>query len=364
MNMNKQLSRSGSKSPGDQDSPQAKFLRKKERERKEVIYTIIIAMAVAVVGIGAFLHFSGTGAQKSKHAKIPPAAQEGLKQGDATVSDMPADLALIPAGKFQMGDAQDGASWLPVRMVDVSKFHIGKTEVTNSKWDAVCVWAISHNYTDLWSSGKDDHPVTVSWFDAAKWCNARSEMEGLTPCYFTDEAQATVYRTGRVGLTNKMVKWDANGYRLPTDAEWEKAARGGATGLRFPWGNTITHSQANYQSSGIYIKDNKIPDYDISPTRGDHPLYGGTSSAPVGSFPPNGYGLYDMVGNAWEWCWNWSSVASFKLPDDRDNPKGASKGQLRIRRGGAALHSAPCCCVAYPNSYSPEFGEGFRVVRR
>ena len=85
---------------------------------------------------------------------------------------------------------------------------------------------------------------TVNWYDCVKWCNARSQQEGLTPVYYTDAGLTQVYTNGET--TTVYANWTANGYRLPTEAEWEKAARGGLSGQRFPWGNTITESQANY----------------------------------------------------------------------------------------------------------------------
>jgi formylglycine-generating enzyme required for sulfatase activity len=273
-------------------------------------------------------------------------------------SEVPAGFALIQAGPFQMGDTLDGISDAPVRQVTVSAFYMAQHETTKALWDEVRTWGMARGYTDLrGGEGKaSNHPVTtVSWFDVIKWCNARSEKEGLTPCYTVGGS------TIRTGQSEPEVSWTAKGYRLPTEAEWEKAARGGQSGQRFPWGDTITHSQANYNSYSSVA-------YDITPTRGPHPTYavGGNNSSPVGSFAANGYGLYDVTGNVFEWCWDWYGSYGF---DAQTDPKGAGKGLFRIGRigrGGSWNFNAPYCRVSFRYENPPSGGHyhlGFRPAR-
>jgi murein DD-endopeptidase MepM/ murein hydrolase activator NlpD len=149
-----------------------------------------------------------------------------------------ANMVFIPAGSFTMGNCMDPSegSELPLHTVYVSAFCMGQYPVTKCLWDTVYQWAIAHGYTfDYAGSGKaSTHPVqTIDWYDCVKWCNARSEKEGKTPAYYTDAAQTMVYRSGEVDLQTNWVNWSV-GYRLPTEAEREKAARGGASGQRFP----------------------------------------------------------------------------------------------------------------------------------
>src|ERR1035437_3535918 len=134
----------------------------------------------------------------------------------------PAGMAFIPAGSFTMGNCMDpnegDSDELPLHTVNVSAFYMDKYDVTKALWDDVYQWATNHGYNFLYpGSGKAaNHPVqTIDWYDAAKWCNARSEKEGKTPAYYESAAQTTVYRSGQVTVDNSWVKWNV-GYRLPT----------------------------------------------------------------------------------------------------------------------------------------------------
>ena len=258
-----------------------------------------------------------------------PSAKVRVTAYDGSTPVAPAGMAYIPAGLFQMGDNfyEIGIDTLPVHVVQVDGFFMEKFEVTKELWQSVQAWSNVHSYSiSVGSYFAAGHPVqSITWYEMVKWCNARSEKEGLTPCYYTDTAQTLIYKTGNVDVTNAMVKWTANGYRLPTEAEWEKAARGGVMGLRYPWGNTINGSQANYYSSGDPFDNNRTTPVGY---------YNGAQT-PAGVDMANGYGLYDMAGNVWEECWDRYGSSNYGDATANSNPHGPTTGSFRVIRGGS-----------------------------
>ncbi len=283
------------------------------------------------------------------------------------------DMSLIPGGSFTMGvTSGDTDANAPSITVTVSPFFIQPTETTKAQWDEVRTWALNNGYTDLAvGAGKAaNHPVhSVSWWDVVKWCNARSEREGLTPVYMVSGA---VMRTG---TTEPTVNWGANGYRLPTEAEWEKAARGGVSGKRFPWGtDTISHAEANYR---VYSENGTTNffSYDVEPrppatgTNYYHPNYTGGGSpytSPVRHFGANGYGLYDMAGNVWEWCWDWYGSSYYSTSAGTTEPRGPASGTIRVLRGGSWISGAlneRCADRGYNPPVFADYSVGFRPAR-
>jgi len=276
------------------------------------------------------------------------------------------NMEYIPAGSFTMGNCMDPSEGdsgeLPLHTVYVSAFYMDKYEVTKELWDEVKAWnggnGYSYDYAGA-SSGTNNPVMNINWYDVVKWCNARSQKDGLTPCYYADAGLTVLYKTGQVA---PYVKWDANGYRLPTEAEWEKAARGGLSGQRFPWGNTIDESQANYRS--LWSGGEHYYSYDVSTYSGYNPLFNGSTS-PVGYFAPNGYGVYDMAGNVWEWCWDWYSSSYYSSPP-ASNPHNDTPGSKRVIRGGSMVGYAEECRAARRGGYTPSvfsYNIGFRCVR-
>lgn len=262
----------------------------------------------------------------------------------------------FPRTSFTMGDP-NGVGFVneTQHTVTVNKFFMATTETTYGDWKTVYTWAIANGYTfdRVGRSKGGKHPVhTVSWFDVVKWCNAKSEKMGRVPCY---RVGSEVYKTGR---KIPSCNWQVNGFRLPTEAEWERASRAGLIGKNFPWDNDITHAQANYYSDSRYS-------YDTSPTRGYQPLamVGAIPyTCPVGTFPSYG-GLKDMAGNVDEWCWDrFGTYPTASVV----NPRGPKSGAYRVLRGGSWATYASFCRASYRNINLPASVSntaGFRVAR-
>jgi sulfatase modifying factor 1 len=274
----------------------------------------------------------------------------GCKKETATEStnDIPTPMVHVLGGTFQMGSTIGSSDETPVHLVIVSSFYMDTTEITYEKWTAVYTWGLTHGYTDL-PAGENgsnpigaNNPVTfVNWYDVLKWCNARSEKDGFMPVYYTSSALDTVYRTGQLALAADSVKWTANGYRLPTEAEWEFAARGGMSSKGYNYSGSN-----NIDSVAWYLTNS------------------GSNAHPVSTKGANELGLYDMSGNVWEWCWDWYGTYSASAQTD---PKGSSSGTYRVLRGGSFLFSDYLCRVADRNQSSPNnrlsLVYGFRCVR-
>jgi formylglycine-generating enzyme required for sulfatase activity len=286
-----------------------------------------------------------------------------------------------------MGDTfnEGGSEELPVHSVYISQFYMDTYGVTNQQYADALNWAKNQgtlinvnggvvykynsgtNYpycdttTSSWYSritwngstfgvvtGKETYPmVQVSWYGSAAYANWRSGMQGRTPSYDTGTWACN---------------FAAGGYRLPTEAEREKAARGGAAGHRFPWSDTdtIQHARANYYGYAGYS-------YDTSPTLGYHPAFSSGSyplTSPVGYFAPNGYGLYDMAGNVWQWC-NDRYSGTYYSSSPSSNPTGPPLGSYHVLRGGGWNISAFYCRCAYRGYLTPVDRYnylGFRLV--
>lgn len=180
----------------------------------------------------------------------------------------------------------------------------------------------------------------ISWFDALRFCNALSKREGLS------EAYRIVEKDGRVEVT-----WDrtANGYRLPTESEWEYAARAGTT-TPFNTGENISADQTNFYGTYPY-RD------------GRSQLYRG-ETVPITSFSANAWGLFNMHGNVWEWCWD--KYGRYPTADLSDNPTGPDVGRYRVNRGGGFNDFGKHLRSAYRAAHNPEnktFNLGMRLAR-
>jgi formylglycine-generating enzyme required for sulfatase activity len=251
-------------------------------------------------------------------------------------SNVPDTFVRINGGTFMMGSpAYEDQNYdnEVQHKVTVSAFYMGKYEVTQKEYQEI----MGTNPSNF--KGSNLPVEMISWFDAAEYCNKRSQKERLTPAY-------TISGTG----DSRTVTWNqnANGYRLPTEAEWEYACRAGTT-TPFSTGENITTNQANY--NGNYPYNNNAEGIYCE----------GTTQ--VGSFAPNPWGLYDMNGNVFEWCWDWYEEYS---KGAQTNPTGAITGDDRVLRGGSWTDWGQHLRSAQRSSTNPldrAYDIGFRLVR-
>ncbi|MDR2576189.1 MAG: SUMF1/EgtB/PvdO family nonheme iron enzyme [Treponema sp.] len=257
---------------------------------------------------------------------------------------VPNNMVRINGGTFMMGspDSEVDRSISEIQhSVTLSSFYMGKYEVTQKEYEEVMG-------TNPSNFKGDNLPVeSVSWYDAIDYCNRLSQREGLTPAYT---------------VNGENVTWNqnANGYRLPTEEEWEYACRAGRT-TPFSTGNNITTGQANY--NGNYPYNNNAKGTYLEKT------------TPVGSFAPNPWGLYDMHGNVWEWCWDIYSTYVSQSQEDKESGysiylagggQQSSSGSARVIRGGCWFSVAQLLRSASRFYDAPSYrhdGVGFRVVR-
>ena len=258
----------------------------------------------------------------------------------AQTGEVPSDMVRISGGTFTMGSPANEAGREsdegPQRQVTVNSFYMGKYEVTQKEWKAV----MGTNPGSRYGVG-DNYPVyDVSWYDAIEYCNKRSQKEGLTPAYTIDKSQKDPNNTSPYDRFKWVVTWNcnANGYRLPTEAEWEYACRAG-TATAYNTGASITDNTGWYGTNGGY------------------------TTHLVGKKPANAWGLYDMHGNVFEWCWDWYGG----YPNEaQTNSVGASLGSGRVVRGGCWNFMAWHARSAFRYYFTPTIRNsylGFRVAR-
>lgn len=305
---------------------------------KKVIALLVAILIVAVIAGIIFVVY------RQEESETQNNNLGGTTTNDGNVSvDIADELVLINGGTFQMGSPESEMQRETDETqheVTVSDFYIGRYEVTQEQYEKV----MGDNPSNF--SGENLPVENVTWYDAIEYCNRLSEQEGLTPVYTVD---------------GENVSWDrsANGYRLPTEAEWEYAARAGTT-TPFNTETSISDEEANYYGHYPYgIEENYFSQNNLETEPGQYRQ----TTVEVNSFSPNNWGLYNIHGNVAEWCFDY--YGAYDL-ENTDNPSGPTTGTLRVNRGGGWNDYAKHLRSTYRASTTPNQGMsniGFRIAR-